>query len=74
VDLLVAWGAFPLVLLLLCAGCGLLVDRFTGRATPRTLIPVVGFAVIVVVGQFLTLEDALAQVYAQIVGDGAEGA
>jgi hypothetical protein len=60
VDLLAAWVAFPLILLILCGGCGLLVDRFTGRATPRALVPVVGFAVIIGVGQFLTLGDATA--------------
>jgi hypothetical protein len=60
VDLLVAWVAFPALLVALCGGCGLLVDRFTGRATPRALVPVVGFAVIVLVGQFLTLGDVTA--------------
>jgi hypothetical protein len=67
VDLVVAWVIFPLVLLALCGGCGLLVDRFTGRATPRALVPVVGFAVIVVVGQFLTLGDATAGLTTPVV-------
>jgi hypothetical protein len=60
VDLFVAWLVFPLLAFALCGGCGLLVDRFTGRATPRALVPIVGFALIVVVGQFLTLGDATA--------------
>ena len=60
-DLIVAWALFPLVLLTLCGGCGLLVDRLAGAKTPRSLLPLVGFAAIIVVGQFLTLGDATAE-------------
>ena len=61
-DLLVAWVAFPALLLALAAGCGLLVDAARRRGACRSpLLPAVGFAAIVVVGQFLTLADATAE-------------
>ena len=43
-DLTVAWLVFPLVLLALCLGCGLLVERLTGTPIPGALVPVVGLA------------------------------
>jgi hypothetical protein len=61
VDLLVAWVLFPVLLLALCAGNGLLLDRFTGRRLSAPLIVLTGFALIVVIGQFLTLADATAE-------------
>jgi hypothetical protein len=67
VDLLVAWLLFPLLMLALCAGTGLLVDRLTGRRLPAPLVVVAGFAVIVVVGQFLTLADATAEATTPVV-------
>ncbi len=60
-DLIVAWALFPLVLVALCAGCGLLVDHLTGGTTPRSLLALLGFATIIVVGQFLTLADVTAE-------------
>jgi hypothetical protein len=59
--MLVAWVLYPLVLLALCAGLGLLVDALTGRRLPGALVPVVGLAAIVVVGQITTLADATAE-------------
>jgi hypothetical protein len=67
VDLVVAWVLFPLVLLLLCAGCGLAADRATGGDLPRALVPAAGFAAIVVVGQFLYLTDATAELAAPVI-------
>src|SRR5436190_3136479 len=60
-DLAMAWVLFPLVLAVLCVGCGLLVERLTGLALPGALVPAVGLAAIVVVAQFLTLWDASAE-------------
>ena len=60
-DLIVAWALFPLVLLALCGGCGLLVDRLAGGKSPRSLIPLLGLATIVVVGQFFTLAEGTAR-------------
>ena len=59
--MLTAWVLYPLVLLALCAGLGLLVDALAGRRLPGVLIPVAGLAAIVVVGQFTTLADATAE-------------
>jgi hypothetical protein len=59
--MLTAWVLFPLALLALCAGLGLLVDELGGRRLPGALIPPVGMAAIVVVGQVTTLLDATAE-------------
>jgi hypothetical protein len=59
-DLVVAWVAFPAVLLLLALGGGLLVDRVLGTRVPGALIPATGLAVLLVVGQFLSLSSATA--------------
>ena len=57
----VAWVVYPLALLALCAGLGLLVDAVCGRRLPGALVPPVGLAAVVVVGQFTTLSDATAE-------------
>lgn len=54
-ELLVAWVLFPLVLVVLCLGCGFLVEAATQRRMASALLAPVGFAAIVVIGQFLTL-------------------
>ncbi len=59
--MLIAWLIFPLALLALCAGLGLLVDVISGRRLPGALIPAVGIAALVVVGQVTTLSDATAE-------------
>jgi hypothetical protein len=56
-----AWIAYPLLLLALCVGIGLLVDAIGGRRLPGALIPPVGLAAIVVLAQFLTLGGAIAE-------------
>jgi hypothetical protein len=61
-TLLIAWFLFPLVLTTLALGCGLLVERIAGIDLPGVLLPATGFALIVVVGQFLTLDGGLAEV------------
>ena len=66
-DVTVAWLAFPLVLLALCLGCGLLVERLTGAPIPGALIPVVGLALIIVIAQFLTMFDSTAELATPIV-------
>ena len=52
--MLVAWVVFPLVLALLCAGTGMLVDLLSGRRLPGALILPVGLAGIIVIGEFTT--------------------
>ena len=59
--MLVAWIVFPLVLAGLCLGCGLLLEVVSGRRLGFALLPAAGLALIVVVGQFLTLFEATAE-------------
>lgn len=47
--MLTAWIFFPLLLVVLCLGCGLLLEVATGRRLPGLLLAPAGFAVIVVV-------------------------
>ena len=44
----VAWIAFPLVLVALCLGCGLLLEACVGRRLPGALLAPAGFVVLVV--------------------------
>jgi hypothetical protein len=60
-TLLVTWFVFPLVLAALTVGCGLLVERVAGIDLPGALLPATGFALIIVVAQFLTLDGSLAE-------------
>ncbi|MEX2448678.1 MAG: hypothetical protein WD404_08045, partial [Solirubrobacterales bacterium] len=60
-SLFVAWVVYPLVLLALCLGLGLLVDVLSGWRLPGALLAPVGLAAIVVVGQFTTLAEATAE-------------
>jgi hypothetical protein len=63
-TLLVPWIVFPLVLLLLSLGCGLLAERATAHRLPGTLVLPVGFASVVVVSLFVTMIGAIAKVAA----------
>jgi hypothetical protein len=56
-----AWAVFPLVLLALCAGVGLLVDVLCGRRLPGALVPPAGLAGMILVGQFTTWSGSTAQ-------------
>jgi hypothetical protein len=46
--LVVAWVVFPLVLLAVCLGCGLAVERAGAWQLPGPLIPAVGLALVIV--------------------------
>lgn len=59
-DLFLGWVALPLVLSILCLGCGLAVETLAGVRLPGALLPAVGLAAIVAIGQFLTLDDSTA--------------
>ncbi len=52
--------AYPLVLVLLCVGAGLLVDRLSGRFLPAAVLPAVGAAALVGVSQLTTYLSAIA--------------
>src|SRR4249920_738523 len=48
--LTLAWLVFPLLLILLCVGTGLLVERIAGASVPTALVLPLGLSVIIVVG------------------------
>lgn len=52
--MLVSWILFPLLLMLLCFGCGLLLERLTGRRLPGALLAPMGFALLVVLTAIVT--------------------
>jgi hypothetical protein len=60
-TLLAAWLVFPLLLLGLATGCGLLLEAAAGRRIPRPLVPVAGLTLVIVAGQLATLSDATAE-------------
>jgi hypothetical protein len=66
-SLFTAWIIFPLVLLALCTGLGLLVDVACGRRLPGVLVPPMGLAALVVVGDFTTATDATAELTVPLV-------
>jgi hypothetical protein len=61
VSLFAAWIAYPLALLALCAGLGLLIDVLTGRRLQGVLIVPVGLSTLILIGQFTTLADSTAE-------------
>jgi hypothetical protein len=67
VSIFLAWMIFPLVLLALCGGLGLLVDTLVGRRLPGAVVAPVGLAAIVVMGQFTTLLDSTAELTAPLL-------
>ena len=52
--MIVAWVLFPLLLLAVCLGCGLAVERIAGWHLPGALILSVGLALVVVVATLMT--------------------
>jgi hypothetical protein len=52
--MVVAWLLFPLVLLAVCLGCGLAVERIAGWRLPGALLASVGLALIIVVATLTT--------------------
>jgi hypothetical protein len=67
VSLFAAWVVFPLVLLALCAGLGLLVDVLCGRRLPGALVAPAGLAAMVVVGEFTTATDGTAELTVPLI-------
>ena len=57
----VVWLAFPVVLGLVCFGCGLLLEEVTRRRLPVLLLMPMGFAFVIVVVQLATISDATAE-------------
>src|SRR5436190_24374660 len=70
-SLLVAWGAFPLLLLALTGGWGLLVERAVGRRIPRALVPGAGLCALIAVTEPLLLLGPANRVATPIAAAGA---
>jgi hypothetical protein len=56
--MVVAWVLFPVVLLAVCLGCGLLVERVAGWRLPGGLLPSVGLALVIVAATLTTSREA----------------
>ncbi len=59
--MIASWVIYPLLLAILCLGCGLLVEALIGRRLPGALLLGVGLSAIVIVGEFLTLGGRAAE-------------
>jgi hypothetical protein len=66
-TLIACWILFPVVLGLLAAGCGLLLERLARIRVPGALILPAGLAVVVVVAELATSTDATAELAAPLV-------
>jgi hypothetical protein len=64
--MLLSWLLFPLLLLALSAGCGLLVNRAAGAVLPATLVAPVGFTVVVLAGELTSIDSAFADLAAPL--------
>ena len=58
--MIVAWVLFPLVLLAVCVGCGLAVERVAGWRLPGALIVSLGLALVIVTATLTTYEAGTA--------------
>jgi len=65
--MIAAWVVFPLLLVGLATGCGLLLERAAGRRIGGALVPVAGLALSIVVGQLATASDATAELTTPLV-------
>jgi hypothetical protein len=66
-DLLLAWVVFPLQLVLVCAGLGLLLERLCGLRLAGALVVPSGLALLVVLAQLTTTWSATARVTTPLV-------
>jgi hypothetical protein len=58
--MLLDWLAFPLVVLVISVGCGLLVERIGGWEVPGVILPGVGLALVIVVASLTTQSQTIA--------------
>src|SRR4051794_1137442 len=64
--MLLSWFLFPLLLLALSAGCGLLVNRAGDGVLPPALVAPVGFTVVVLAGEMTSIAPGLAELAAPL--------
>jgi hypothetical protein len=65
-NLLVPWLLFPIVLVALSFGCGLLVERAAGLTLPGALLAPLGLALVIVEADLVTMTSATAQLAAPL--------
>lgn len=65
--MVVAWVLFPLVLLVVCAGCGLAVERVAGWELPGAVLPSVGLALVIVAATLSTESATIAPLTTALV-------
>jgi len=63
----VSWLLFPLVLLAVCVGCGLAVERISGWIMPGTLLPSLGLALVIVIATLTTSRSSTAPLTTVVV-------
>lgn len=56
--MIVAWLLFPLLMLAVCVGCGLLVEWLSGWTPPGTILISIGLAVVIVIATLFTSHEA----------------
>jgi hypothetical protein len=66
-SLFLAWVIFPVVVLALATGCGLLAERASGRSLPGPLLIPLGLAVIIVAAGAATVSAATARLATPLV-------
>jgi hypothetical protein len=66
-TLFIAWIVFPLVLVVVSAGCGLLLEVASGMELPGALLVPAGFSVVIVASQFPTLWESTARLTVPLV-------
>src|ERR1019366_9551243 len=65
--MVVAWLLFPLVLLAVCLGCGLAVERVAGWRLSGALLPSLGLALVIVVTTLTTVRAITAPLTTEVV-------
>lgn len=65
--MVVAWLLFPLVLVAVCVGCGLAVERVGGWLLPGTVLPSVGLALVIVAATLTTSRETTAPLSTAVV-------
>src|SRR5258708_4531318 len=65
--MLVAWALFPLVVVAVCLGCGLLVERIAGWEFSGGLLVSLGLALVIVVATLATDRSATAPLTTALV-------
>jgi hypothetical protein len=65
--MILAWVLFPLVLLAVCVGCGLAVERVAGWRLPGALIASLGLALVIVTATLTTYEASTAPLTTALV-------